>query len=337
MRIAIYGAGSLGTVLGAYLAEAHLDVVLITRNVDHVAALQEQGAFIIGAVEKKVPVKAITPDQMTGQYDVVLLLTKQLDNKSVVRFLAPKISADGVLCTLQNGLPEPDIVAILGARRVLGCAVGWGATLVQPGVVEVTSGPDTFVFNLGMPDGGDAQKLEIVQKILEHMGKVVIQTNFIGARWAKLIVNASFSTMATIIGKTFGDVARNKVARRYAQLIVKECIDVTKALQITIEPIQGKDIVRFFDYQTKIKRWISFHLMPLAINKHQLLRPGMLQDIHNGKPCEIDAINGVVSRYGKLANVPTRYNDRALAIVHRIEKGELPAAVSNLRFFSDPA
>ena len=87
IRAAIYGAGSLGTVLGAYITKNGGKIDLINRNKAHVAALNEKGAIINGTVNMTVPVTAITPDQMEGKYDVIFLMTKQLFNKEVVTML----------------------------------------------------------------------------------------------------------------------------------------------------------------------------------------------------------------------------------------------------------
>ena len=93
MKIAIYGAGSLGTVLGAYISKAGVDIDLITRNKDHVDAMNENGAHIIGTVDMTVPVHALTPDQLTEKYDLIILMTKQLDNKNVLENLKKKLNA----------------------------------------------------------------------------------------------------------------------------------------------------------------------------------------------------------------------------------------------------
>ena len=70
-RYAIYGAGSLGTVLGAYITKNGGDIDLINRNRAHVEALNENGATVTGAVEFNVPVKVLLPDEMDGRYDVI--------------------------------------------------------------------------------------------------------------------------------------------------------------------------------------------------------------------------------------------------------------------------
>ena len=102
-RYAIYGAGSLGTVLGAYITKNGGEIDLINRNKAHVETLKNNGAHITGTVEMTVPVKAITPDEMEGVYDVILLMTKQLYNKEVVAFLKDYLAEKGVIVTLQNG------------------------------------------------------------------------------------------------------------------------------------------------------------------------------------------------------------------------------------------
>ena len=87
MRIAIYGACSLGTVLGAYLTKNGVDVDLFSHNKNHVEGLKANGAHIIGKVDFTVKVKAYYPEERTGKYDLIFLRTKQLDNKNVVSFL----------------------------------------------------------------------------------------------------------------------------------------------------------------------------------------------------------------------------------------------------------
>jgi len=335
MRIAIYGAGSLGTILGALLSAHYPGVELITRNADHVHALNLEGARIVGTLKGTYRVRALLPAQMEGTYDVVFLLTKQQDNAQVARQLKSYLSPTGVLCTMQNGLPEAQLQRILGPSKVLGCAIGWGASLIAPGVVEMTSGRDTFVFNLGLPPSGSRESLDRVAAILSTVGTVVTESDFLGARWSKLVVNASFSGMSTVLGGSFKEVIDDRVARRYAQCIVKECIDVAKALHITLAPIQGKDIVRLFDYHTRWKRWISFHLIPIALGKHRQLRPSMLADLERGRVSEVDAIQGAVARHGREVGVKTPVTDRVIDIIHEIERGEAVAGHHNLARFAE--
>ena len=332
MKAMIYGAGALGTVLGAYIARAGREIDLVNRNEKHVAALKEGGAHIVGTVEFTQKVSALLPSELTEQYDVIILMTKQQHNAQVVGFLKNYLKEDGAICTCQNGLPEPGIAVIVGADRTLGCAIAWGATFRGEGVSELTSDPSALTFSLGAY--GKGNHLEDVKALFECMGTVVVEKNFIGARWSKLLINSAFSGLSTVTGATFGEVAKNKSSRRVAQRIIKECIDVARASGISVEPVQGHKIDKLFDYRGAVKKAVSFALIPVAMKKHANLIASMLQDIRNGKKCEIDAINGAVCECGKKVGVPTPFNARTVEIVHELENGA-PIAFSNIGRYDD--
>ena len=331
MKTAIYGAGSLGTVLGAYLAKAGVDVDLITRNREHVEALNRDGAKIIGTVNMTVPVHALTPDEMTEKYELIILLTKQLDNVNVLKNLQKNMTDDCIVCTLQNGLPELSVSEVVGEDRTMGCTVAWGATLHGKGVSELTSEPDSMSFGLGRMNGQKDDKLMQVKALLEKMCPVEVEDNFMGVRWSKLLINAAFSGMSAVFG-----AAENKTSRVCCQNLIKECIDVAAAARIKIEPVQGKDIVKLLDYKGNgIKKKISFALIPICIKKHRLLKASMLQDLEKGKKCEVDAINGVVCAYGRKYGVPTPYNDKVCEIIHGIEDGKYTYTFDNVKLFAN--
>lgn len=333
MRVAIYGAGSLGTILGAFISKAGVNIELINRNKAHVKALQEKGACIVGTLEFKQPVVAYTPEEMQGIYDIIFLMTKQQHNAEVVETLRPFLAEDGALVTFQNGLPEVQLAEILGEERVLGCTVAWGATLQAPGVCELTSAPDALSFSLGAISAKPNKHFGKVKELLEMMGTVDVEENFIGTRWSKLLINAAFSGMSAVLGCTFGEAAAPWASRRIVQGIMKECMDVCQAGGIRIEPVQGKDIVKLLNYSNPFKRALSFMIIPIAIRKHAKLKASMLQDLEKGKLTEVDAINGAVTDYGKKVGVPTPLNDRVVEIVHSIERGERKAGPENLSLF----
>lgn len=334
MKTAIYGAGSLGIILGAHIAKAGIPVELVNRNPEHVQALRGHGARVEGTMQLAVPVTAITPDEMQGPYDIVFLTTKQLDNPAVCAFLAPLLAPEGVICTLQNGLPEPGIAEIVGEAHVLGCVVEWGATLTGPGVSRLTSEPDSLSFGLGGMPGHNKRMLAETKRVLETMCTVNVEDNFMGTRWSKLLINASFSGMSAVLGCTFGEAAQDKRSRRCVQRVIKECIDVSRAEGVQIAPVQGKDIAKLLDYKNPIKQKISSFIIPIAIKKHRLLKASMLQDLEKGRKTEVDTINGVVARQGDKHSIETPFNNQIIEIVHGIENGKYKPEFANIEKFA---
>lgn len=333
MKTAIYGAGSLGTILGAYISRAGEDIDLINRNKAHIEALRSNGAKVTGTVEFVQKVNAYQPSEMNGRYDIIFLMTKQQNNAETVKFLKDYLAEDGVMVTFQNGLPEMQIAGEIGEERVLGCTVAWGATMLGPGVCELTSDPDALSFSLGSISEKRSRHFDKVRQLLELMGTVDVEENFIGTRWSKLLINAAFSGMSAVLGCTFGEAAGPRESRRIVQKLIKECIDVCHKGRIRIEPVQGKDIVKLLDYSNPLKKAFSFFIIPIAIRKHAKLKASMLQDIEKGKLTEVDAINGAVSEYGRIVGCPTPMNDKVVEIIHRIEEGELKPEAANVRMF----
>lgn len=334
-RYAIYGAGSLGTVLGAYITKNGGQIDLINRNRAHVDALRANGAIIKGTVNMTVPVTALTPDEMSGKYDVILLLTKQLLNREVVTFLSGFLAEDGVIVTLQNGLPEPGIAEIVGSHRTMGCVVEWGAALTAPGICTLTSEVDSLSFHMGKMEGISDEKFAEVKALLELMCPVYEESNLIGARWSKLLINATFSGLGTVVGGVFGDVSENKDVRRIAIRCMKECIDVGHAAGAQFAPVQGKNITALFYYKNALKRAFATALLPIAMKKHRAIEPSMLQDLKKGKKCEVDAINGVVCEWGAKCGVSTPINDRIVDVIKKCERGELKPEAQNIALFGD--
>jgi 2-dehydropantoate 2-reductase len=274
---------------------------------------------------------------MNSQYDIILLMTKQRFNKEVVEFLVPYLKDDGVICTMQNGLPELSVASIIGDDKTIGCTMSWGATFIGNGTAELTSEPqrDVLTFSIGKYGNNSDTHFNYIVELLNTMGDVKVEDNFIGARWAKLLVNAAFSGLSVITDMTFGELSKDRTSRKLALEAIKECIDVAEKAGIKIEKIQGKDVVKLMDYHNPIKKQISLFLLPIAMKKHKNIKSSMLRDLKNGRKTEVYAINGIVCDYGNKYNVETPINDKIVEITTRIENKELRSEYNNLKLIKN--
>lgn len=330
-RIAIMGAGSMGTLMGACLTRAGRPIHLIDSNRDHVDALDAYGAKVEGTVNFKVPVHAITPEEMEGTYDLIFLLVKQTQNKRAFEEIKPHLHKKSIVCTLQNGIPEPAVAAAFGKRRTLGCAVTWGATFLGPGTVKSTVNKEKWSSLLGNINGKLTEGARQVQEILSLMCPTLFIDNLMGIRWSKLLVNCSFSGVSAALGCTFGDILDNEHALRCAQHISRECMRVTDAQGIEMVPMaHGKTFKALMDFNTEGERlstsWIYHELWGAARSG----KASMLQDIEMGRKCEIDAINGILSKMGRKVGVLTPVNDKVVEVVKGIENKILRPCIENL-------
>jgi 2-dehydropantoate 2-reductase len=336
MRIAIMGSGSLGTIIGALITAGGQEVDLIDINKEHVGALNHYGAKITGFMDLTVPVKALLPNEMTGKYDLVFLLTKQVYNQTSLEQLLPHLNPDSTVCTLQNGIPEDFVSSYIGRERTIGGVVGFGATWLGPGVSELATEVHTlenYAFDIGELDGRLTSRLEKVKKVLDLVGHCHISDNIMGIKWSKLLMNATFSGMSAALGCRFGDVLASETAMQSLAHIADETIKVARAHGIKLELMQGKDM-EFLELQDESDIPNKMDFYQEVWGPHSNTKASMLQDLEKNRKSEIDYINGFVSKKGREVGIKTPYNDLVVKLVKESENhGCPPEFTVNIKHF----
>jgi len=338
-RVAILGAGSLGTVIGAVVSERGGECILIDTNEAHVKALNEEGATVTGFMDlKAMPVTAITPAEMSGIYDLVFVLTKQTANEKALTNLLSYLDENSTVCTLQNGIPEEATAAIIGPERTIGGTVGWGAGWVRPGVAELFTKPDHMRIELGSLEGGITDRVKQAGDFLKLVMDIDMKANLAGVRWSKLLMNSALSGMSAALACTFGDVIDDDKGVLCAAYVAKELIEVANAKGIKLEVIvPGYD---FYDlhFTDKAGRDRAVAILREMYEVHRPQKASMLQDLEKGIPCEIDYINGVVCEQGDVYGIDTPFNDTIVSIVKAAQAKTAPfPSVDNLSEFDIPA
>jgi 2-dehydropantoate 2-reductase len=335
LRIALVGAGSLGTIAGALLSRAGLDIVLVDANKEHVEALNRKGATIVGHMELTTPVKAITPEGMDGTYDLIIYLVKSTYDDVALPELLPFMREDSMLITLQNGVPEERVASFVGRERTLGGAVGWGGTWKGPGVSELTSDPSEMTFDIGELDGRMTDRLERIREVLDRAGVAIITENLVGVRWTKLLVNVAMSGLSTALDCSYGGILDDEQAITAAICIMLETIKAAQALGIKMEPMQGADPAILFEI-VKQDLENAKGVVRLIWDPHRDIIGSMLQDCRKGLKCEVESINGYLSKMARSAGVATPVNDQVTEMIRKIQDGELESSMANLEALDVP-
>lgn len=329
MRIAVMGAGSLGTIAGALLSKAGLDAVLVDANEEHVNALNLNGATVVGKMELNTPVKAVTPDRMEGVYDLVIYMVKATYDDVALPRAMRHMSADSGLITLQNGVPEERVASFIGREKTMGGAVGWGATWQSPGVSELTTEPDDMTYDVGELDGSVTDRIRRVKEVLDNAGRAEISGNLVGVRWTKLLVNVAMSGLSTVLDCNYGAIVDDERASLAALCVMLETIRTSQALGITMEPIQGVNPLVLVDI-TRESVENARNVLKMIYGPHRNIVASMLQDIKKGLKSEVDALNGYLSEKSSEVSVATPVNDQVTEMIHRIEAGDIEYSFSNL-------
>lgn len=337
MKIGILGCGAMGTVMGAYMTKNGLDVELIDSYKEHVDVLNKNGAHIIGSVDMIVPVKAVTPEEMKGIYDLIFLFTKQTVNDTVLKNLLPHLNEKSTVCTLQNGVPEHFVAGYVGEERTLGGTVLWGATFIKPGVSELTQDitKNDHLFEIGAIDGTIGERVNNAAEILGYMGRAKITDTLMASRWGKLINNACMSGMSAACGATFGEILQDEKSRACLSYLAREVKRCCEAEGYKMPILLNEQL----PYSCDIKDQEMFDTnqrMFLEMYKDMYTaKASMLQDLEKEKKTEVLMINGYVSSTGDKYNIDTPFNDTVVEIVTKIEKKLLPLSMDNLKYFND--
>ncbi|MCW4399587.1 2-dehydropantoate 2-reductase [Lentilactobacillus parabuchneri] len=323
-KIAVYGAGSIGTISGAYLTQAYGkdNVTLVDAWQENVDTLNSQGARITGTANLTVPVTAVTPDKVTGQYDVVLLHTKQGFNNEVIPAIKKILKPDGTLISLQNGVPEKNITKMIPAKNVVAGTVEFGGTGGGPGVSELTTDYDAFkssAYAIGELDGQVTDRIVMIESILSNVGGVTVSDNLMGTKWVKLLVNESFSGLSAASDATFGEVAADEVGARAALHLINEGLDAGHADGVKFATIGGADMNQLFKLQGDDFTDEQVQNLRVFIKQSNNLKASMLQDLYHHRKTEINEINGLIAAIGKEHGIPTPYNDLIIQIVTKAQ------------------
>ncbi|MFX1533456.1 MAG: ketopantoate reductase family protein [Promethearchaeota archaeon] len=332
MKVAVIGAGAVGGPIAAHLVEHTVDTILVTKHPDLAELVKTRGICIRG-VEKtrEIVINAVPKiEDLNNQFDIVFLAMKANDVEEAAKKVLPFLKEDSVVVTLQNGIVEDDIGKIIGRSRVIGAVVGWGSTMIEPGLVEKSSHGDFIVGSLD--ETGNQKHLEQVAELLGYCEPVKITDNIYGALYSKLTVNACITGLGAVCGLYLGEMLANGRTRRLFMGIATEAVEVGQKLEIQFEKIGGLNIsslaLKGSDSRLNtLKKHIIIRVVGFRFRR---LKSSSLQSLERGRPSEIDYLNGYIAKKGQEVGINTPINRTIVQLVKEIERGEREIVPTNL-------
>ena len=335
-RMAVVGAGAIGSTNGASLARAGHDETLIDQWPEHEEAVRRQGLKVTGPWgDFTVPVRALHLCDVSAAaepFDVVFLAVKSYDTVWAAHFILPYLSPSGFVVSAQNSINDERIAPIVGYTRDVACILTLGAGVYEPGHVVRTGDPSQVAVTLGELHGGITPRLRELGAVMEAVGKVKLTTNPWGERWAKLATTCMANPMAGLTGLGSADVRRNPQTRRLCIRIAAETVRVAQALGVQVEPISGIPAQAYVDaMEGRALEEVETELVARAGSLGEG-RPSLLQDVMKGRRTEVDYLNGYVARRGREVGVATPVCEAITGLIKRVERGELRPDVANVAY-----
>jgi 2-dehydropantoate 2-reductase len=301
VKVAVVGAGGIGSLFGGRLAADGHAVWLVHHRASIVDALRRDGLLLVTAAgEEQIGVCATNDSAQIGVVDLVVVATKAFDTRAAAEVARPLVGSDSLVLTLQNGLGNFESLAeVLGSERVLVGMTYAGAAVLGPGRVRHTALGKTFI---GEPGGGLSERARCLAEALSSAGLPTEATDRLWDEvWGKLLINAALNATCALTGASGGDALASSAARQWLGLVAQETACVAAAVGVKLP---------YSDATARVLR----HCQDVAGAK-----PSMLQDVERGRPTEIDAINGAVVREGQRLGVATPYNAALMLLVRARE------------------
>jgi 2-dehydropantoate 2-reductase len=328
MHVCVLGAGGLGSLVGARLADAGTDVTLIGREA-HVAAIRSNGLRVEGIRGPSVVhqhLEAFTDAaKVTGTIDYLLVTVKAADTAKALMGADMLRATSRAALSLQNSVTKDDrLAAWIGDTNVIGAATTESATLIAPGRVRHT-GTAPVAFYFGEPDGRDSVRVADLVASFGGAGFGCAATDSIAAvEWEKLLqaaVIAAFSITAIgfLPDRTITDALQTRPGAEYYVQLAHELLSVYQALGFTprdyFAPYAQFRQLAAEDVESSVER--ALQLGRSMADNGVRGRPSMHDDLLRRRPTEVDESIGEFVRAAERLGVAAP----ALLGAYRIIRG----------------
>jgi 2-dehydropantoate 2-reductase len=314
VKVAIFGAGAIGGMMGVKLAQAGADVTFIARG-PHLAAMQAHGVTMHSGDETiVVHPRCVGSAAEAGVQDYVIVTLKATALPGAAPDIANMMGPESALVTAVNGVPywyfhrqdgayaERRVESVdpggvvwdrIPPSQAIGCVVYPAAEVTAPGVITHTYGDR---FSLGEPDGSRSPRVEVLSKLLISAGlKAPVRPRIRDEIWVKLWGNLCFNPLSALTGTTLDVITGRPDLRAVCRAMMTEAQAVAEALGVKFAISLEKRIDGGAE--------VGVH------------KTSMLQDLERGRPMEIDALLGAVVELGGFVGQTMPACDTVLALV----------------------
>lgn len=298
--VAVLGAGAMGCLFAARIAETGAEVVVIDVDPVRLAAIRQDGISLTDDFgSRTVAVRTLRASELREPPDLIILFTKGMHSAAALASIAHLCERRPAALTLQNGLGNAELLAAaFGEDRVVMGTALIPADLTGPNAVSTHGFASICLGPMSTESAGIAEQIR--EMLSSARFSVTSRTDIVAAVWEKVAFNAALNAIGMICEVTNADID-NAPGRRIAGAVAQETVAVAAAAGI---PLDLDGILASID---------------AALREHRNHKASMLHDREAGRPSEIETINGAIAREGLRLGVPTPVCDTLSDLVRIIE------------------
>lgn len=287
MKIAVIGAGAMGSLFAGRLANEDNDVSLIEVSGAMIEAIGREGLRMTGCFGTNTYRLPVGPaDRYTDAFELLIVFTKGIHTTSAMEAAKHLIGPDTWALTVQNGIGNVEAIEPFVDRdRIIMGMTNWPSTLIEPGFINV---PGEGEIKIWAANGKWSERLKAIGSTLDEAGlNCKLDPDVEAAIWEKLAFNSALNSLAAITGLTVGEISDRQESREIVFTILAEVVVVAKARGLTID-------------EDHIRQSVEH-----AFANHRQHKPSMLQDRLAGRRMEINTITGAVGKAGAALGIAT--------------------------------
>ena len=338
-KILFVGAGAIGSYLGSFLTRAGHDVTIVDAWAEQIDTIRANGISVTGPHDpfqaRPSAVHLHEAQRLPRDFDIAFVAMKVYDTAWATQLAVRHLASHGYVVASENCWPDPIVASVAGADRSVGLVMSKiGVACWKPGTVERgmdrggAKGHD--VFRAGEHDNTITARTKELAEMLKVVDGSLATDNLWGERWSKLCANAMGNPVQAMSGLGSAEIAGSEVGRAITIHLAGESARVGLALGYTIPKINGATAQQWADSNRREAYEALDQMLTPTSTSTRNWRASMAQDVHKGRPTEIDFMNGHVVAKGKECGVATPVSAAVVEMVHDIERGARKPAPENI-------
>lgn len=324
MNIGIVGLGSVGVALARELQRAgHKPIGFTSTQRDGRYEVVEKGRTHRVELETHNTVS----DDLVGRFDLLVFCLKNHVLVRVFPDYEPLLRGDGVILCAQNGVMEYFLAERFDPARLLGALVRGSLIGVSPTRVEI---PQPIGLVVGPFQKGATGRTAEALRIFDGTRFSRTVDAVLPFKWTKLVFSSVANPLSAITGLYAGEVFRNRRALGIGTRIIDEVLQVADAEGVALGR-EGPVSVDWFRHHNRLPQLVKVGILGLFSFALRGIKVSMLQDVEQGRPTEIDYLNGFVVDRARRHGIETPFNELTVRLVKELESGQRQPGLASLR------